>query len=191
MAKFRKVNLPAIQYRVAEGRLFLHMKSCFELLDLVAAVMSSKKGYGAINTSTSGLEVSSCYLAARGQHYHYISCLALLTLLESKDSLIICLTRKDKLRQGMLGVAHPGGGGQKPARPGDWLSPAPVQGKGRGALPAPGPGLQHVWPAGGRQGLGGAQPGAGGQGPGQGAVLPGGGGGQVRLSLEMGRWGWP
>ena len=63
MAKFRKVNLPAIQYRVAEGRLFLHMKSCFELLNLEAAVMSSKKGYGAINTSTSGLEVSLCYLA--------------------------------------------------------------------------------------------------------------------------------
>ena len=68
MAKFRKVNLPAIQYRVAEGRLFLHMKSCFELLDLVAAVMSSKKGYGAINTSTSGLEVSSCYLATLPLH---------------------------------------------------------------------------------------------------------------------------
>ena len=60
-------------------------------------MLSSKKGYGAINTilSTSGLEVSSCYLAARGQHYHYISCLALLTLLESKDSPIICLARKE------------------------------------------------------------------------------------------------
>ena len=56
--------------------------------------------------------MSSCYLAARGQRYPYISSPALLTLLDSKDSPIVCLTRKDELRQGMLGVARPGGGGQ-------------------------------------------------------------------------------
>ena len=110
MAKFRKVNLPAIQYRVAEGRLFLHMKSCFKLLDLVAAVMSSKNGYGAINTSTSGLEVSSCYLATLPLHLVPGTAQA-----AGEDSLIVCLDRKDEFchggRQG-LGGARPGAGGQ-------------------------------------------------------------------------------
>ena len=45
MAKFRKVNLPAIQYRVAEGRLFLHMKSCFELLDLVEVTINERLSF--------------------------------------------------------------------------------------------------------------------------------------------------
>ena len=110
MAKFRKVNLPAIQYRVAEGRLFLHMKSCFELLDLVAAVMSSKKGYGAFNTSTSGLEVSSCYLATLPLHLVPGTAQA-----AGEDSLIVCLDRKDEFCQGGrqgLGGARPGAGGQ-------------------------------------------------------------------------------
>ena len=95
---------------MAEGLLFLHRKSYFKLLKLETAVLSSKKGYGAINTilSTSGLELSSCYLAARGQRYHYISCLALLRLLESKDPLIVCLARKDELRQGLLGAVQAG-----------------------------------------------------------------------------------
>ena len=95
---------------MAKGRLFLNTKSCLELHNLESSVLSSKKGYGAINTilSTSGLEVSSCYLATRGQRYHYISRPALLRILESKDPLIVCLARKDELRQGLLGAVQAG-----------------------------------------------------------------------------------
>ena len=93
-----------IQYKLIDGCLYLHRKSCFEILNLETALLATKKGYGAINSilSMAGLEPSSCYQTSRNQKYGYISCLALLRILESKEPLIVCLPIKDRFFHGLL-----------------------------------------------------------------------------------------
>jgi len=93
-----------IQYKLIDGCLYLHRKSCFEILNLESALLATKKGYGAINSilSMAGLEPSSCYQSSRNQKYGYISCLALLRILESKEPLIVCLPIKDRFFHGLL-----------------------------------------------------------------------------------------
>lgn len=93
-----------IQYKLIDGCLYLHRKSCFEILKLETALLATKKGYGAINSilSMAGLEPSSCYQTSRNQKYGYISCLALLRILESKEPLIVCLPIKDRFFHGLL-----------------------------------------------------------------------------------------
>ena len=93
-----------IQWKLVDGCLFLHRKTCFEILNLETALLATKKGYGAINSilSMAGLDPSSCYQTCRGQKYGYISCLALLRLLESKEPLIVCLPIKDRFFHGLL-----------------------------------------------------------------------------------------
>lgn len=97
---------PAIKYKILDGKLFLHRKSSFECLELEASVLSSRRGYTALNTILRhhGLELDSCYLASRQQRYCYISVVALAALLQSQEPLIVCLPNKDRFLAGLLGV---------------------------------------------------------------------------------------
>ena len=115
-------SLPAIQYKVEGNCLFLHRKSAFEVLGLEAAIQATKKGYGGINSIlvVAGLEPAACYLATKGQKYAYISCLALLRLLESKDPLVVCLPNKERFLLGLLARLQEGAA----AVQGGWLEVA-------------------------------------------------------------------
>ena len=102
-------SFPSIQYKLIDrgsqySELFLHRKTCFDGLQLEGALLATKKGYGAINSilSMAGMEPSLCYQSSRNQRYGYISCLALLRILESKEPLIVCLPIKDRFYHGLL-----------------------------------------------------------------------------------------
>eukprot|EP00092_Neocalanus_flemingeri_P001505 GFUD01001606.1.p1 GENE.GFUD01001606.1~~GFUD01001606.1.p1 ORF type:complete len:1654 (-),score=563.80 GFUD01001606.1:789-5750(-) len=99
-----------IRYKVEAGKLFLHRKSCFECLGLESAVLSSKKGYTAINSILvlGGLDLTSCYIATKQQRYSYISCLALVHLLQSRDPLMVCLRNKEQFLAGLLAALQAG-----------------------------------------------------------------------------------
>jgi len=73
-------------------------------------VLSSKKGYSAINNilSLGGLDVTKCYIATKQQRYSYISCTALIHLLQSRDPLIVCLRNKDNFLAGLLSALQAG-----------------------------------------------------------------------------------
>lgn len=103
-------DFPTVRYKVEAGRLFLHRKSCFECLGLESAVLSSKKGYSAINNILvlGGLDIASCYIATKQQKYSYISCLALVLLLQSRDPLMVCLKNKEQFLGGLLGALQAG-----------------------------------------------------------------------------------
>jgi len=95
---------PPIRYKVEDGKLFLNRKACFECLGLESAVLSSKKGYNAINNILvlAGMDLSTCYIATKQQRYSYISCLAMLQLLQSRDPLMVCLRSKAQFLSGLL-----------------------------------------------------------------------------------------
>jgi len=95
---------PPIRYKVEGGKLFLNRKACFECLGLESAVLSSKKGYSAINNILvlAGMDLSSCYIATKQQRYSYISCLAMVQLLQSRDPLMVCLRNKGQFLSGLL-----------------------------------------------------------------------------------------
>jgi len=95
---------PPIRYKVEGGKLFLNRKACFECLGLESAVLSSKKGYNAINNILvlAGMDLSSCYIATKQQRYSYISCLAMVQLLQSRDPLMVCLRNKGQFLSGLL-----------------------------------------------------------------------------------------
>ena len=99
-------DFPPIKYKLFDGQLFLHRKSSFECLQLEETVLSSKKGYQSLNNilKLNGVEVEQCYLASRHNKYCYISCLALLQLLQSQDPLIVCLANKDRFLAGLLSL---------------------------------------------------------------------------------------
>ena len=99
-------GFPPIKYKILDGKLFLHRKSSFEILDLESSVLNNRKGYMALNNilKQSCLSVEESYLGSRQQRYCYISCLALTTLLQSQDPLIVCLANKDSFLAGMLAV---------------------------------------------------------------------------------------
>ena len=99
-------DFPPIKYKLFDGQLFLHRKSSFECLQLEESVLSSKKGYQSFNNilKLTGVEVEHCYLASRHNKYCYISCLALLQLLQSQDPLIVCLANKDRFLSGLLNL---------------------------------------------------------------------------------------
>jgi len=101
---------PPVHYRSLDGHLYLHRKTCFEILQLESAILSNKKGYGAINSilTMCGLQLSACYLPTKNQKYSYISCLALIRLLESKDPLIVCLSNKDQFLMRLFGQIQTG-----------------------------------------------------------------------------------
>jgi len=101
---------PGIKYRVQEGKLFLNRQSCFECLGLESAVLSSKKGYSAINTilELSGLDISTCYIPTKQQRYSFISCQALVQLLQSRDPLMVCLRNKEQFLSGLLAALQAG-----------------------------------------------------------------------------------
>ena len=48
--------------------------------------------------------MEQCYLSSRHHKYSYISCAALLLLLQSHDPLIVCLTNKDRFISGLLNI---------------------------------------------------------------------------------------
>ena len=103
-------DFPTIRYKVKQGKLFLHRKSCFECLGLESAVLSSKKGYSAINSILvlGGLDLANCYIATKQQRYSYISCLALIHLLQSRDPLMVCLRNKEQFLAGLLAALQAG-----------------------------------------------------------------------------------
>jgi len=103
-------DCPPIRHKVQGGKLFLNRKSCFESLGLESAVLSSKKGYSAINSILvlGGLDLSTCYIATKQQRYSYISCLALVHLLQSRDPLMVCLRNKEQFLSGLLAALQAG-----------------------------------------------------------------------------------
>jgi len=127
-------EFPIIRYKVEGGKLFLHRKSCFECLGLESAVLSSKKGYSAINNILllGGLELSSCYIATKQQRYSYISCLALVHLLQSRDPVMVCLRNKEQFLAGLLAALQAGA-----------LSALGLQGEDQGALQLSGEDLDY------------------------------------------------
>lgn len=103
-------DFPPIRYRVLDSKLFLNRKACFECLGLESAVLSSKKGYSAINAILllGGLDLSTCYIATKHQRYSYISCSALVQLLQSRDPLMVCLNNKGQFLLGLLSALQSG-----------------------------------------------------------------------------------
>ena len=99
-------EFPPIKYKILDGKLFLHRKSTFECLELETSVLSNRKGYLGINNilKQNGLDVDQCYLASRQQKYSYISCIAIIHLLQSQDPMVVCLTNKDRFLAGLLSV---------------------------------------------------------------------------------------
>ena len=99
-------EFPPIKYKILDGKLFLHKKSSFECLELESSVLNNRRGYSSLNNilKSAGLDVEKCYLASRQQKYCYISCLALIYLLQSQDPLIVCLTNKDRFMLGLIKV---------------------------------------------------------------------------------------
>jgi len=97
-------EFPAIKYKIENDNLYLHRKSCFEFLGLEATILSSKKGYNAINNILilGGLNPMDCFLTSKQQRYCFISCVALIHLLQSKDPLMVCLPNKEQLLAGLL-----------------------------------------------------------------------------------------
>lgn len=95
---------PTVSYRVVDGCLYLHRKSCFDMIGLEAAILGSKKGYSAVTAILvlCGLEPASCHHSSRSGRYSYISCLALLRLLESREPLVVCLAAKDRFLSFLL-----------------------------------------------------------------------------------------
>eukprot|EP00090_Calanus_glacialis_P001061 TRINITY_DN10756_c0_g1_i1.p1 TRINITY_DN10756_c0_g1~~TRINITY_DN10756_c0_g1_i1.p1 ORF type:complete len:1638 (-),score=635.61 TRINITY_DN10756_c0_g1_i1:838-5751(-) len=124
-------EFPIIKYKVEGGKLFLHRKTCFECLGLESAVLSSKKGYSAINNILllGGLDLTSCYIATKQQKYSYISCLALVHLLQSRDPVMVCLRNKEQFLAGLLAALQAGA-----------LSVHGLQGEGQAVLQLAGEG---------------------------------------------------
>ena len=99
-------DFPDIKYKLLDGKLFLHRKSTFECLNLEESLLNNKKGYQSLNNvlKLNSVDIDQCYLASRQQNYCYISCFALLQLLQSQDPLIVCLRNKDRFLSGLLNI---------------------------------------------------------------------------------------
>jgi len=99
-----------LKYKIEGGILFLHRKSCFECIGLESTILSSKKGYSSINGTLrlAGLALETCYIASKQQRYSYISVMALIQLLLSRDPLIVCLGKKDRFLRGLLSALEAG-----------------------------------------------------------------------------------
>ena len=97
---------PAIRYKIVDGKLFLHRKCTFECLELESRVLNNKKGYMSLNNilKQAGYDLDKCYVESRQQKFAYISCEALIELLQSQNPMIVCLSLKDKFLAGLINV---------------------------------------------------------------------------------------
>ena len=99
-----------IRYRIKEGRLYVHRRSCFDTFGLEKVIMTCTKGYSPINgiLLRAGMKLGDCYLSGKRERFAYISMNALLTLLESQDPLLICLEKKERFFEALLTTVQSG-----------------------------------------------------------------------------------
>ncbi len=99
-----------VPYKKKKGSLFLHRKTCFEALGLEKEIMTCPRGFGPVNDilKRNDISLKKAYLPSKSEDFAYMSLTALITVLESQDSLVICLEKRDKFSDSVLGALEAG-----------------------------------------------------------------------------------
>ena len=97
-------DFPSFKYKIKDGFVFIHRKTCFEAVGIEQAIMANSRGFGAVNSilESYNIDLEKCYLKGKQEQFAYISLEAMLVLLESSDPLLICLARKQDFLDALL-----------------------------------------------------------------------------------------
>jgi len=97
-------SVPNIKYKIKGGRMFFNRKTIFESVGLEAVIVGNKKGFLPINTIIAdlGLDISQVYLSNQQEVFAYISAPAIILLLESVESVMVMLGKRQSFLTHLL-----------------------------------------------------------------------------------------